>query len=144
MSDLAERVRDYLQRQIACFERILADLANLEKSLAGDDYDAAVRQRAAHSEETARLEAEFREIEAQWHGATGVSEAERVEMRALAEHAQLLADRLCVRYDEGAALVEQRAGNVQEELRELRRGRKVLDGYRPLHTLDPSFIDKRG
>ncbi len=55
-----------------------------------------------------------------------------------------LADRLCVRYDEGAALVQQRAGTVKEELRGVRRGRKVLRGYRPLHTLDPSFIDKRG
>ena len=144
MSDLAERARDYLERQISCFERILADLAGLEDSLAGDDHDATVRQRAAHSEQTARLEAEYRDIEVQWRAATGISQAERADVRALAERAQALADQLCVRYDEGAALVQQRAGAVQEELRGVRRGRKVLRGYRPLHTLDPSFIDKRG
>jgi hypothetical protein len=136
-------VRDYLARQIAWFEQVLADLEDVGPNLDEAQLTAVQAAHAAHVQQMARFETECRRLLESWHNATGISEANRAAVRALAQRAERLAEQTRAAYERALQVVAADADRVKGALRVVARGRDLLGKYYPAGSLEAHFIDKK-
>lgn len=141
-SNLLYRVKDYFRRQIASFEEILADLERLDEDLQRPDAAQHIELCLGHDRRTAALEREFAALAREWRQAVDLPNADRADIRALAQTAQALAENVCAAYQRGIELTTSRSDAVKADLGDLRRGRDLLERYRTTR-FDVAFFDKR-
>ena len=129
-TNIAARMRDHLERQIDCFQRMLAAADSMsEASLEGEGLDAAVRLQRGHAEELEVLRREFLLLMRDWKAANP-SAGEQADVRALAAKAETLSSRITKANDEAVRLVGAHRERVKNSWNELRRGRGMLKAYR--------------
>jgi hypothetical protein len=123
-------MRDHLERQIDCFQRMLSAVESLsEASLEDETLDATTRLQRDHAAELEVLRREFLVLMGEWQAADpGVDE--QAGVRALAAKAETLSSRVSKANDEAVRLVGAHRERTKESWNELRRGRGMLKGYR--------------
>lgn len=143
-ADVTQRAKDVLARQIACFEGMLADLADLDRDMAGDEdaLERLSRIQEVHHAKTLAMESELQAILGAWTGAR-VSEVERRDVRALSDKARQLAEQLITLQERGKELADVRLAALREGLDDVARGRDVLDRYGQGSKGMSSFIDTK-
>ena len=140
---LASRFLDYLERQIAWLDAMLAELASLDSEVDSADLDSLIARQQAFSKRAQTLAHEFKALQREWAGAHSLPADERVAVRALARRAQERVGQ--VREANGRLLVriEARAADVKKELGEVRKGQEMLRKYRPRGGSSGSFVDRK-
>ncbi len=136
-------MKDYFTRQTAWFEQMLSDLETLEKDLNDPELEKVDEQRRIHTEKTENLAGEFQALYAEWEAATDLAEEERAEVRRLSRRAAELAAQLRATHDQALGTVHDRLENLSASLNKLRRGRDMLQKYRPGQSTDATFVDKK-
>ncbi len=122
-------MRDYFNRQIAWFNKMLEELDQLEDAADGPELEAYVARQRAHGETTAALAREFEILQREWAADEKISGEEREEIRALAAEVEELSAVMTQRFDAAAAAVDSRMRNVQDAIDELSRGRGAMRKY---------------
>lgn len=143
-TDVTQRAKDILLRQIAGFESMAADLADLDRDMAGDEeaLERLSRIQEAHHAKTLAMESEIQAILGEWTVAR-VSDVERREVRALSDKARQLAEHLITLQERGKQLADARLAALREGLDDVARGRDLLDRYGQGSQGLSSFIDTK-
>ncbi len=146
--DIAGRMKDYFGRQIRWFEKMLEDLATLEKDLDAseppDDVQQQVVQRQeVHEKGMHALEDEFRSLLHEWEGTESIAESDREEVRALAQQAEALSSKLQTVMDRGTELAAERMASMEDAFGKIRKGKTMVKGYRAEGATDPSYVDRK-
>ncbi len=140
----AERVRDFLTRQNAWFETILAELKRIQS---GEDDAELLPLIESHSvlvEERSRYEREFAEVAAEWRKVSeDVPGKTRAEIRALARRGEALIEEIQTEYERAIGTLDGQAKSVKGVLEALSKGRKSLRRYAPGQSGDALFIDRK-
>ncbi len=140
---LVARVREHLTRQAAWLEEVLTELDTARLDAETPDFDVAASALERRVDERMRCESEQAQLLDEWRTAAGsVSETERADVRARAEHVRELAERVGEAYRRVAMETDARKERVGEELAQLGRGRGYL---RRLYVENPDgwFIDRK-
>lgn len=141
--DLVRRVTAYFERHIAFFEEVLAGLGRIEENLAGEDFERLLSQQARDDERSAHLLRERRGLLREWLHDTGLTDADRQAVRVLSDRFDVLAGQVRERYGEVMDLVQQELTDRRDIYHTLRRGRGLLNTYRPGGGDQGAFIDKK-
>ena len=142
-ASLAQRVKDFLTRQVAWFEKVLSELETLEQDLDEPELETLASQTARHAEGMARFEQELGELTREWEAASDVTESDRAEIGALAKRAEALVERLNAAHERAMGLIGERTNSVKQGLMEARRGRDLLRRYHTGDQTEAAFIDKK-
>lgn len=142
-ASISARMTDYFNRQIAWFERLLADLAPLQDAPGEVVESRLVEQASAHVQGTQTLGQEFWALLKEWETASDISDDERAQVAGLAQQAEVLAQKLSDVYKQGAGLMGNRMNAVNQSLLELRKGRSLLRKYGGHLSSHTTYIDKK-
>ena len=127
---IADRMSDLLERQLAWFETLLADLAGTGNELDGEMSAAFLARRTHQDALTDSLIDEYNSLRVEWDSARDVSDADRRRVRALTAKADALCGEVRARFDECGSAADARADEVSREIDALGRGRDMLGKYR--------------
>jgi len=140
----AERVRDFLTRQNAWFETVLAELKRIQS---GEDDAELLPLIESHSvllEERARYEGEFTELAAEWRRVSeGLPAKTRAEIRALAQRGEALIEEIRAEYERAIGALGDQARSVKGVIEALTKERNLLRRYAPGQSGDALFIDRK-
>ncbi len=137
-----DRLKNYFDRQIAFYKRMLDEQSVITKYLEDGDLDAAEAVSAGHARESAALESEFGILLREWHANTQ-NTTERDGIRILAKEAADLASKLEQVIEVVAGQTRERRQAVRREWEAIRRGQNVVDRYRTADESEPDRIDRR-
>ena len=140
--DIAARVTRYFARQIAWLEAQRDELRALPEDLTGAALETLVSRQAQRERESVEFAREQQGLLREWHAAN-VDATVRAEVQALARQAQVRADELCRAYDAAAERTRGTANAPKESLDTLRRGRRMMDAYRPADPGAADFLNRR-
>ncbi len=138
---LPERVIAALTRQVAWYERMLAELSALGTTLAGDDLAHAIDACVVHLSDIAQFHNELGELSRLWHESH--ERARRAEIADLAAQAQSLSVQVIEEYECAIRRVQERGASVACSLAALKKGRGLLVKYRPEVQRDSGRVDKK-
>lgn len=136
-------MKDYFERQIGWFEKMLDDLASLEEDLDASVAQEVVQQQEVHEKGTRALEEEFRSLLHEWEGTESIGESERTEVRAFARQAEALSNKLQSVMVRGSELAGERMASLEEAFRQIRHGKTMVERYRAEGPADPSYVDRK-
>lgn len=141
--DISGRMKDYFERQIGWFEKMLEDLATLE-----EDWDASMPQKVvqrqeAHEKGMRALEDEFISLLHEWEVTESIGESARKEVRALAREAETLSNKLQSVMGRGAELAAERMASLEVAFGQIRQGKTMVEGYRTGGAADASYVDRK-
>ncbi|HNT86564.1 MAG TPA: hypothetical protein PKL84_01760 [Candidatus Hydrogenedentes bacterium] len=141
--DLVARVKRHLEHQIVWLEKTLRNLERIEH-----DLDEAVLDEVAerHAHDAALTAQYLRECEAllhEWGHVEDIADADREEVRALADRVEELIAKVTRRYEEAARIAGERLDGLREAYGALHRSRQTLRRYRPGGDHEPGFLDKK-
>ncbi len=140
--DIAERVKRYFARQIVWLELQRDELQALPVNLADTELEGIAARQAQREREGAEFAREQQGLLREWQAAA-VGGSARAEVQTLAKRAQILMEEVRAAYDAAAARARGVTGAPQESLERLRRGRRMLDSYRPTDPEASDFLDRR-
>jgi hypothetical protein len=129
-STITDRMRDYFNRQIACYETLIAELDALSEDWSAEDVERVAEQQACHARTSSDLENEFWALLPEWQRATETTPAERDEVRALAQRAESRAERLAQANARAEAIAGRHLDALKASRNVVARGRDMLGKYR--------------
>lgn len=147
--DIPGRMKDYFERQIGWFEKMLEDLATLEEDLDASMPDDAsvpqevVQRQEAHEKGMRALEDEFISLLHEWEVTESIGESARKEVRALAREAEALSNKLQSVMGRGAELAAERMASLEVAFGQIRQGKTMVEGYRTGGAADASYVDRK-
>jgi len=140
----AERVRDFLTRQNAWFETVLAQLKRIQSGEDDAELLPLIESHSVLAEERTRYEREFAELAEEWRKVSeGVPGKTRAEIRALARRGEALTEELRTEYERVIGALGGQAKRVKGTLDALAKGRNLLRRYAPGQSVDALFIDRK-
>lgn len=142
LEDIAQRIQRYFARQIAWLEIQRADLSALPDVLEGPVLEGVVLRQAQRERESAEFLREQQGLLREWQAAT-VSAAEQAEVRVMAARAEALAEELRDAYDRAVKHLDAAADSPRKSLDTVKRGRRMLDSYRPEDSGSSDFLNRR-
>jgi len=140
---LPYRITDFLKRQIAWTEAILAELEDAGE--AGDEsLEELLRQQQRREREAGAMAREYRGLAHEWQCEGGrLDKATRAAIGDLSLRAQQLTEVAQRRFGQAQNGAEARAREKRDALNDLRRDRRSVTIYRPDILVSPGFIDKK-
>lgn len=140
----AERARDFLTRQNAWFETMLAELKRIQSGEDDAELLPLIESHSVLAEERARYEREFTELAAEWRRVSEDLPAKtRAEIRALARRGEALTEEIRTEYERAIGVLGGQAKRVKGALDALSKGRNLLRRYAPGQSVDALFIDRK-
>ena len=139
--DIAERLSDYFERQIAHYKKLRDEHDTITRLLDAGDMDGAEAMSSAHARDSAQLEKEFTALLREWQADKPGQDAQSA-VRSLARQAADLAHELEVIVNAAAGDVRERRNAVKREWEAIRRGQNVIVRYRTINTSEPDRIDR--
>ncbi|MBI2431622.1 MAG: hypothetical protein HYV26_01990 [Candidatus Hydrogenedentes bacterium] len=142
---ITQRVRMHFERERQWMDEASRGLDYVLDALEGpaEMLEEALR---LHKSLWARIETLRHEqagLRREWQAAKDVAPEDRRQVQHEAEMIQALSTGLEAKHLSVLEAIERQAAMNQAELGRLRRGRTVLDGYRPGETGGPGYIDKK-
>jgi hypothetical protein len=130
-SPIAERMRNYFQRQLAWLDRWSAELP--ENPLQSDaEWKSLADVFVQYQKELLQLEEEFYLLERDWQAAEDITDAERSEITALAQKARTQADHMAQWFTKTSECAASERDAVEKKLQDFRQSsgavRKYLGG----------------
>lgn len=142
--DVASRVIRYLHRQIVWLETGLRALDQLEQSLSDSMLDQFLLQQQLRDQELGHLAREQQVLLRDWESTENIPETLRTEVSALTLRAQGLMTTLLARHELIQTMVSEKLIHRENTIDTLKRGRDMLNKYRPGGTENSSWLlDKR-
>ncbi len=140
---LPHRIQDYLRRQIAWSQVVLAELEAFCGTPEDADFDAVLARQQRWARESRDLSREYRGLAREWADAPEVSPEDRAAIRQLSAEVDTLLEQVREGYRRAGAEAEARQAANQQAMRDLRRGRRSVNIYRPGLPVRPDFIDRK-
>ncbi len=140
--NIADRMKDYFIRQIACYEETIAAYHTLSSSGGTQDVAAALSRHSALAGRAKALEMELRALLPEWNSSKEVTAAERTEIQELAQRTEVMARRLKEQNDASLQQVYKHMERIREDLGRIRRGRNTARRYRQSDD-HASFVDRK-
>lgn len=141
---LKERLMDCLRRQTAFYDGVLSAYGDLWERIDAGDFAALLERQQRYAAQSRAFESEFTALVREQQVSGDLSPEERSELAEAIECAQRSADKILAIHEEALRRVGTRMVEVKAAWDDLRRGRDMLDKYRP-GNLAPSggaFIDR--
>jgi hypothetical protein len=139
---LPHRIHDFLTRQIAWSNEVLAELDAFCTLADGADLDEATRLQARREKETRAMAREYNGLLQEWHQATDIPADLREAVTRHSGEAQELLERVKARYGEAERVARLKKSRNHQALNDLRRGRRSVNIYKPGILVSPGFIDR--
>jgi hypothetical protein len=144
MEEITRRLHRYFERQAGWLEEGIAALDAFDCHAADAGADDFAQQQERRARELEHFEREARGLLREWQAAQGVTDAERAEVRALAERTRNLAERLRARCEEAGQTASEACREQEAQLGELRRAHGVHAKFHPdSGARDSGRIDRR-
>ena len=137
-------MKDYFERQIAWFEKTIEELEDLENRFGPEQSHEMAVLRAGQAREGQNLNDEFFSLLHQWESSEGDEENKDGALAELAGQAERLSLDVQERLDEGARISQARSEELTQAFSEMRRGRTMLERYRPVDPKEPRGLDRKG
>jgi hypothetical protein len=141
--ETAARVKRYLERRIAWFEELLADLDACVESPPETDWEAWLGRQQRRTEEMEDLAREHVGLLREWRASAEESPEQRQEVRMLAERAETTQGRILEAYTRACHNAAQRMEAGEAELAALRKGHELLGRYRAEGGPEHDFLDRK-
>jgi hypothetical protein len=141
--DLTARLRDCFARQVELYEEILRDYGTLTEDLEGPDLGPLVERQVVYGRRARELAEELRVLHREWEASGLVSEGDRAMLAPHAARARALAQRLSDVHEGAIGRLGERMAEVRKSCEELRRGRDMLDKYRPTERTGGDIVDRQ-
>lgn len=141
--DTANRVLRYLERRIAWFEKILRDVNTLDLDTSDPAWDYWIDSQQQRSSEMEQLAQEHEALLNEWQGTDSASASERQTVRRFAERAERLQNEVLHYYAQTQLALDARMDADRDRAAALRKGKQLLDKYRPGNTDLHDFLDRR-
>lgn len=142
-SNIAARMSDFFERQIAWFRQMLQDIAHLEKQIDQDDNESIVEEDARRARKSREMETEFLALKKEWDQAGPRTGPDADAVRELAAQAEGLARSVQAAVEGASAKAQGRATALRGELDQLRQNTASVAQYRQTTTGDPDFVDRK-
>lgn len=141
--NLVDRIRNYFERRIAWTQGAVEALRHIEEDLAAEAFDRLIDELAQREHQTEAFVREHNGLLVEWRRATDIGEADRSAVQELARQADDLAKELRERYQRASKRMRSEAAKRKDVLDGLRRGRSMLDKYRPGDPGGIGFLNKK-
>lgn len=141
-ANVAERLKICLQQHIQWYEQMMRCYENVETAVdesLSEDFEQRIQSR---NKELAMIGQELRLIADEWTQAQQVNTEDLAAVRALAEQAESLAQRVAEQCNRAAKQAQERLKSIAASLADLRKGRNALENYRAGHAGTAETLDK--
>ena len=139
---LPHRIHNFLTRQIAWSQEVLAELDAFCALADGADLDEAAHLQARREKETRALAREYNGLLQVWRQATDIPTDLRDAVTRHSREAQQLLERVKARYAEAERMAQLKKSRNHQAINDLRRGRRSVNIYKPGILVSPGFIDR--
>ena len=139
---LPYRIHDFLARQIAWSQAVLAELDAFCALAEGADFEEAARIQVRREKETRAMAREYNGLLQEWRQATDLPIDLREAVTRQSTEAQELLERVKARYSEAERVAQLKKSRNHQALNDLRRGRRSVNIYKPGILVSPGFIDR--
>jgi len=142
-SGIAERMANYLERQLAWIDDGFAFLDTLSAEPDSESLDAFALADARRARELGTFEHEFHALKKEWDRTSGIDAEKRAAVRALAARAEERSRSLSERLDGMRRALSALSADVETELSGLRVARQNARKFRQTDDVGGGFVDRQ-
>ena len=140
---IAERMKDYFNRQIAWFEEMSVDFSRIDETLDGPELAQLVEEQLGQQRKTQSLAEEFKGLKREWDDCDTCSEEDRKAIRELAQRADALSVELQERIASAMNVTEAHKTAISETMGQIRQGKGFLGKFRASGPDEPGYLDQK-
>ena len=140
---IVARMKDYFERQLAWFEVMRDEIAEVETGIDPDQIEHLLETDSARVQSSKDLEREFLALKSEWDRTDAIPDREVEDVKVLAREAERLANELQQSIERAAEQAGTDAATLRDRIGELRQGRDWLGKYRPDASPDAGILDQR-
>lgn len=141
--NIAGRMQDYFERQIAHFEEIVSGLARAADDIEAGRFDEAAAVQESNQKKTESLAAEFWSLKREWDTAGDVAPRDREVVQGLARRADELSQQIRAALDASIGLSEAQRATLDASMKDIRQGKEFLGKYGTPRSNDPNIMDRK-
>lgn len=142
--NIAGRMADFFERQIAVLDEMSAELPDLERIVEQDAVSAGVDFHKRREHALAILAREFELLKREWDETEGLTADERAHVEALSREAQKRIAGIQGLLTRSVSRAQEKMTTMEVSMTELRRGKQVMRAYKTRESGEGGGLDRQG